>query len=498
MSLINKGNVATGNIIEAQDVLNIIEALDGTAETMIIATGSFTGSFTGSLSGSFYGIATGSLYGTSSWAISCSQALSADIASTASYIDPTFISASVAASGFGGGGGSGTPGGTDKQIQFNSGSTFAGSSTLLYVYTSQSLQHGFLVKAKGNYSHAEGENNTSSGSYTHAEGKDSIAIGIHSHAEGRDTLTLGAHSHAEGEFTTAEATGSHAEGYRTVASGRWQHVQGVYNISSSVDCAFIIGNGTGVGTNRKNLVFAAGNEFQITGSLIVTGSASIKGLTQSAGNNNVLTYNTTTGLLSYTASSAVGSGGGGSQFTYEIGQYVSAQGGVIFHRWLSTSSGGTPTAGTVQNYLVVALSNTVVDERWTSAALYNTSVPGATSSWDGNTNTTAIINSGATDGAAHACYNLSVGGQTDWYLPSMDEIWKLYGNRWEVQQGLVSASPASYNLIIDGGTYWTSNQFDSQYAYTFYTGPSVSSGPNFQQTLKSDPWAVRPIRKFSI
>ena len=80
MSLINKGNVVTGNIIEAQDVLNIIEALDGTSDTTtVIATGSFTGSFIGSLSGSFYGIATGSLYGTSSWAISCS------LATTASY-----------------------------------------------------------------------------------------------------------------------------------------------------------------------------------------------------------------------------------------------------------------------------------------------------------------------------------------------------------------------------------------------------------------------------
>ena len=40
--------------------------------------------------------------------------------------------------------------------------------------------------------------------------------------------------------------------------------------------------------------------------------------------------------------------------TYEIGEYVPSEGGVIAHRWLSTSAGGFPTAGTVQNYLVVA------------------------------------------------------------------------------------------------------------------------------------------------
>lgn len=82
MALINKTNVVAGNVIRAQDVLNIVNALDGTsATTTVIATGSFTGSLTGSVEG------------TSSWAISTSFAITASHALN-SAID--YVSESVA------------------------------------------------------------------------------------------------------------------------------------------------------------------------------------------------------------------------------------------------------------------------------------------------------------------------------------------------------------------------------------------------------------------
>jgi hypothetical protein len=49
-------------------------------------------------------------------------------------------------------------------------------------------------------------------------------------------------------------------------------LQGQYNISSSVQSAFIIGNGTGIGGNRSNLVFTSASQFQVTGSLMVLGN----------------------------------------------------------------------------------------------------------------------------------------------------------------------------------------------------------------------------------
>jgi hypothetical protein len=139
--------------------------------------------------------------------------------------------------------------------------------------TSGSYSHaeGRETTAIGGYSHAEGWGTIASGSYSHAEGRNAIALGNYSHAEGFGALSIGQYSHAEGVGAEARADYSHAEGLWTIASGEYQHVQGQYNISSSAKSAFIIGNGTS-NTARRNLVFASGSIFQITGSLQVSGS----------------------------------------------------------------------------------------------------------------------------------------------------------------------------------------------------------------------------------
>jgi hypothetical protein len=98
---------------------------------------------------------------------------------------------------------------------------------------------------------------TLGGNTAHSEGVGNVSLGSYSHAEGTLTLTLGAYSHTEG--------------VGTIARGDSQHVQGLYNISSSTAGAFILGNGAD-DSNRKNLIFAAGNDVQISGSLLVSGS----------------------------------------------------------------------------------------------------------------------------------------------------------------------------------------------------------------------------------
>jgi len=131
---------------------------------------------------------------------------------------------------------------------------------------------GYQTTASGVYSNAEGFRTDASGGYSHAEGYDTTAIGYASHAEGFQTATYSTGSHAEGFRTEAIGAYSHAEGLFTVASGSYQHVQGQYNISSSAQSAFIVGNGTGAGALRSNLIFASGSAVQITGSLRVSGS----------------------------------------------------------------------------------------------------------------------------------------------------------------------------------------------------------------------------------
>ena len=482
------------------------------------------------------------MYGTSSWAISCS------LATTASYA----AFALTASHALNAGTGSVTnPGGSDQQIQYNNSGSFGGNSALVFVYTSQSLQQGSTTKAKGLYSHAEGWNNTASGSYTHAEGKDTTAIGLNSHTEGKDTLTLGDYAHAEGEFTTAQGRASHAEGLRTIASASYQPVVGQYNITSSIQSAFIVGNGTGL-ASRKNLIFAANNEVQITGSLLVTGSATIKGLTQSAGNNNVLTYNSTTGLLSYTASSAVGSTGGGSQFTYEIGQLVPSRGGIIGNRWMSGSTQwyvvveqmtydplGTGDASTLGPIDPARLS--WCNSYWDGNRTY------MTSSVDGRINCTQATvitpspNTGAPDdgllgalelyygtgNSAYANVNYywldSTSGYyedmavfTDWYIPAILELQALWYNIYKIDETLQRMyyyeSVGSINnwgaanplFISEYGSFsalqmWSSTEhFVSSEGTSYVMGLNRSTGVIEKINKVSSTRSVRRIRRFSI
>ena len=87
----------------------------------------------GSFSGSFIGSFTGSLFGTASQALTASYiSLLAGPNITINY-QPNGIAITGSA------GGSGNPGGSNTQIQFNSASVFSGSSNLTFDYTNNNL-----------------------------------------------------------------------------------------------------------------------------------------------------------------------------------------------------------------------------------------------------------------------------------------------------------------------------------------------------------------------
>jgi len=130
--------------------------------------------------------------------------------------------------------------------------------------------------ASGFGSHAEGQGTQAQGQSSHAEGYATQAVGVYSHAEGIFSQANGGYSHAEGYNTQAIGQSSHAEGNNTIALVAYQHVQGQYNMTSSVQSAFIHGNGIDA-NNRSNLIYAHDNVVEITGSLKVSGSATITG-----------------------------------------------------------------------------------------------------------------------------------------------------------------------------------------------------------------------------
>jgi hypothetical protein len=177
-------------------------------------------------------------------------------------------------------------------------------------------------------------------------------------------------------------------------------------------------------------------------------------------------------------------------FTYEIGEYVASEGGVIMHRWLSTISGGTPAAGTSQNYIVVDLNDLALAQ-W---ATINVDISNVESTYDGQFNTTNLIAAGAPAGitvgtAAELCDSSTAQGKTDWYLPSIDELVKLHSNRWEVAQGLGVGGGLFFQL----NNYWSSTEANINNAWN---QSFLNGGQYINPKVSTD--SVRAVRRFSI
>jgi hypothetical protein len=107
-----------------------------------------------------------------------------------------------------------------------------------------------------------------------------------------------------------------------------------------------------------------------------------------------------------------------------------AYGGGYFAGYISHTANGNPT-----HALIVAPRATgatgsgytlTTNLQWKTAA---TTTSGTTSSFDGAVNTAAMVTAGIGDHpAAEFCVNLSIGGHTDWYLPSRYELDIAYFN----------------------------------------------------------------------
>jgi hypothetical protein len=115
----------------------------------------------------------------------------------------------------------------------------------------------------------------------------------------------------------------------------------------------------------------------------------------------------------------------------------------------------------------------------------------AQSSWDGLSNSNAIIaQPGHTNSAAATCLNSINGGQNDWYLPSIDELILLWNNRFNVNKSLSSINGAT--LLPKEGSYWTSVEFNDQYAWSF----NFTYGYAVKDFYKASGFSVRAIRAF--
>lgn len=229
-----------------------------------------------------------------------------------------------------------------------------------------------------------------------------------------------------------------------------------------------IGGGTVVSGNFSTINWANGPYF-------------IETKTDPAGGTNY-TITGTSQLLSvpyalYAANAGTATGGG--NFTHYIGEEYG--GGVIFHLWKDNAG--------VEHGLIVALTDQSISQAWsnvTSAAIGTS----AQSSWDGLSNSNSIVGqAGHTSSAAKLCLDLVSGGQSDWYLPSIQELYMLWNNYYTVTRALSQISGATQ---LSNSVYWSSSESSVNIAWFF----NFCYGYASDDIYKYVTYCVRAVRAF--
>ena len=102
-----------------------------------------------------------------------------------------------------------------------------------------------------------------------------------------------------------------------------------------------------------------------------------------------------------------------------------------------------------------------------------------------NTNLIIAAHGGMGNYAAYLCDYYTAGGYTDWFLPSKDELNKLYLNNVAI---------GGFN-VNNGSSYWTSSETSLSTVWTqnFW---SLGSGVQTSTTMKATSAYFRPIRTF--
>jgi hypothetical protein len=156
--------------------------------------------------------------------------------------------------------------------------------------------------------------------------------------------------------------------------------------------------------------------------------------------------------------------------TLAVGQ-VGPGGGIVFFNKGNTTGGW--------QYLETATSDQGTGVAW---GCEGTSIPGTQLTVGSGEANTSLIVAGCNEAsfAAKLCDNLTLGGQTDWFLPSRDELYLMYENLHLNNQGNFTLSD-----------YWSSSEYDGNLAWRF----------NFYYVLaanvyKNEVYYVRAVRAF--
>ena len=253
-------------------------------------------------------------------------------------------------------------------------------------------------------------------------------------------------------------------------------------------CPAVVPSAPGIGTatagNAEAIVaFTAPSNNGGAAITSYTVTSSPGGITATGTSSPIIITALTSGTpytFTVTATNSAGTGAASVASTsvtplYFIGQ--AALGGKIAY---ILQSGDPGYDANTQHGLIAATSDQSSGIRWYNGAYTNT-LATATAIGTGLSNTNTIITSqGATSTsyAAGLARAYTVGGYTDWYLPSKDELNKL-----------------SINRVAIGGfasnNYWSSTEINSAFVEVYYFGNGNSGTDQKDRT-----YAVRAIRAF--
>jgi hypothetical protein len=262
---------------------------------------------------------------------------------------------------------------------------------------------------------------------------------------------------------------------KTSSSGTAQYIENHFvNTDAYGLFNLVIGAGTVQSGSISNIDWSNDNYF-------------LKVDMDASGGSNFITMGTTQLLsvpyaLHAKSAGSVVSGGG---FIHYIGEQFG--GGVIFHLWKDDLN--------VEHGLIVDTADLSTAQTWSN--VNNTQIGvSAQSFWNGLSNSNAIVGqAGHTSSAAALCLNSTNGGQSDWYLPSIDELSLLWHNRFGINKKLSTIAGATI-LLKDGGQYVSSTEESITINPPFRAHFFVFTNGKEDDLPKNTSGYVRAIRAF--
>ena len=168
----------------------------------------------------------------------------------------------------------------------------------------------------------------------------------------------------------------------------------------------------------------------------------------------------------------------------QVGDFY--QGGVVFY---ILQSGDTGYIAGETHGLIAAVQDQSSGIRWDNGSYVTTGATG-TAIGTGSANTTAIISAqGATETsyAAGLAGAYTGGGYTDWFLPSKDELNKMYLNKATINTTAAANSGSDFTTDV----YWSSTEY---VLYGAWGQGFVDGGQG--NVYKNYPIRVRAVRAF--